>query len=146
MRLELKNLMGATDGPTFAQTYGFSFHQSAEWAEQGLELARQGLLDEARVILEGLVTLNPRSAGFWYALGCVYQLQELADDAVQAFSMAVSREPKNTDAWLRLGILKLKGNDRTGGLEALKTVVQDTRAESVDLVARARAVLATAKI
>jgi cytochrome c-type biogenesis protein CcmH/NrfG len=91
-----------------------------------------------------LVTLNPRSAGYWYALGCVYQSQELAADAVQAFTQVTARDRSNADAWLRLGILKLQRGDRTG-LDALRIVVNDKRAENADLVARAKTILANTK-
>jgi tetratricopeptide (TPR) repeat protein len=144
MRIELKNLMGLDGTPTFAQTFGITFDNGVEWAEQGLELARDGKLDEARVILEGLVTLNPRSPAYWHALGCVYQQQELHDDAIQAFDQATSRDRQNADAWLRLGTVKLKKGDRSG-LIALKTVLDDTRSSSAEYVARARAILASVK-
>lgn len=145
MRIELKNLIGLDgNGPTFAQTYGITFDQGVEWAEQGLEMARDGRADEARVILEGLVTLNPRSAGYWFALGTVYEKQELIDDAVQAFTQATSRDGRNIEAWMRLGLLKLKRGDGAG-LEALRAVVKDTRAENAELVARAKSILATSR-
>lgn len=145
MRLDLKNLIGL-DGttPTFAQTFGITFDQSVEWAEQGLEMARQGQVAEARVILEGLVTLNPRSPGYWYALGAVYEQQGLVDDAIQAFTQATKREPRNVDAWMRLGLLQLKGGNGEG-LEALKMVAKDTRAEHAELTARAKSILATSR-
>ncbi|MBE2250358.1 MAG: tetratricopeptide repeat protein [Myxococcus sp.] len=145
MRLDLKNLIGLDgNGPTFAQTYGITFDQGVEWAEQGLEMAREGRLDEARVILEGLVTLNPRSPGYWYALGAVYEKQELVDDAEQAFSQATARDPRNLDAWMRLGLLKLKRGDGAG-LEALRKVANDARADNAELVARAKSILATSR-
>jgi Flp pilus assembly protein TadD len=145
MRIDLKNLIGL-DGstPTFAQTYGITFDQGVEWAEQGLEMAREGRLDEARVILEGLVTLNPRSPGYWYALGAIYEEQELADDAIQAFSQVIQRDVRNTEALLRLGVLQLKRGD-PAGVEALKKVTKDTRPENASLVARAKSILSVSK-
>lgn len=145
MRIDLKNLIGL-DGstPTFAQTYGITFDQGVEWAEQGLEMAREGRLDEARVILEGLVTLNPRSPGYWYALGAIYEQQELADDAIQAFTQATQRDVRNNEAWLRLGLLQLKRGD-AAGVDALRKVAKDPRPESAELVARAKSILATSK-
>lgn len=145
MRIDLKNLIGL-DGstPTFAQTYGITFDQGVEWAEQGLEMAREGRLDEARVILEGLVTLNPRSPGYWYALGAIYEQQELADDAIQAFTQATQRDVRNTEAWLRLGLLQLKRGD-AAGVDALRKVTKDVRPENASLVARAKGILATSK-
>lgn len=145
MRIDLKNLIGIDgDGPTFAQTYGITFDQGVEWAEQGLEMAREGRLDEARVILEGLVTLNPRSPGYWFALGAVYEKQELSDDAIQAFTQVTRRDVRHTEAWLRLGLLKLKKGD-PAGLDALRSVTSDTRAESAEFVARAKSILSTSR-
>lgn len=145
MRIELKNLVGL-DGttPTFAQTYGISFEQGVEWAHEGIALAEEGRADEARVILEGLVTLNPRSASYWYALGFIYEKQELVEDAIQAYTQATSRERRNTEAWLRLGLLQLKKGDPQG-IEALRVAAKDVRAESADFAARAKSILASAK-
>ena len=145
MRLDLKNLIGL-DGttPTFAQTFGITFDQGVEWAEQGLEMARQGQLGEARVILEGLVTLNPRSPGYWYALGAIYEEQELADDAIQAFTQVIQRDVRNTEALLRLGVLQLKRGD-VAGVETLRKVTKDTRSENASLVARAKSILSVSK-
>jgi tetratricopeptide (TPR) repeat protein len=145
MRIELKNLVGL-DGstPTFAQTYGISFEQGVEWAQEGLALAEQGRADEARVILEGLVTLNPLSASYWYALGFTYEKQELIDDAIQAYTQATSRQRLNTECWLRLGLLQLKKGDPKG-IEAIRAAAKDTRAENAEYVARAKSILATSK-
>ncbi len=145
MRIELKNLIGL-DGttPTFAQQFGISFQQGVEWAQEGIALAEQGRADEARVILEGLVTLNPRSASYWYALGFIYEKQELYEDALQAYTQATERERRNTEAWLRLGLLQLKKGDGKG-IDSLRMVVKDTRAESAEFVARAKTILATSR-
>ncbi|MCA2979068.1 MAG: hypothetical protein INH41_20850 [Myxococcaceae bacterium] len=142
MRIQLKSLMGLDGTPTFAQTFGISFDDGVQWAEQGLGLANDGKLDEARVILEGLVALNPRSPTYWHALGCVYEQQELHDDAVQAFEQVTSRDGQNVDAWLRLGTVMLKKGDRAG-VSALKRVLDDRRGSSAEYVSRARAILAS---
>lgn len=145
MRIELKNLIGL-DGttPTFAQQFGITFQQGVEWAQEGIALAEQGRADEACVILEGLVTLNPRSASYWYALGFIYEKQELYDDALQAYTQATERERRNTEAWLRLGLLQLKKGDGKG-IDSLRMVVKDTRAENAEFVARAKTILATSR-
>lgn len=145
MRIELKNLMGL-DGtsPTFAQQFGITFDQGVEWADEGLALVSEGRADEARVILEGLVTLNPRSPGYWFALGTVYERQELVEDAIQAFTQTTQRDPRNTEAWLKLGLLKLKKGDGAG-LDALRKAAQDTRPEVSEFAARAKSVLSASR-
>lgn len=145
MRIQLKNLVGL-DGttPTFAQTYGISFEQGVEWAQEGVALAEQGRADEACVILEGLVTLNPRSPSYWYALGFIYEKQELTEDAIQAYTMATERDRRHTEGWLRLGLLQLKKGDGRG-IDSLRMAVKDTRAENAEFVARAKSILATSR-
>lgn len=145
MRIELKNLMGA-DGtsPTFAQQFGISFDHGADWVAEAQHLVSEGRESEARVILEGLVTLNPRSSAYWFALGTVYEKQELVDDAVQAYSQATLREPRHTEAWFRLGVLKLKRGD-VDSIDTLRTVLKDTRAENADFVARAKSIVSTSR-
>lgn len=145
MRLQLRNLIGL-DGstPTFAQTFGISFEQGVDWATEGLHLVAEGRADEARVILEGLVTMNPRSASYWFALGMAYEKEELVDDAIQAFTQSTSRDGRNTEAWFRLGLLKLKRGDGAG-LDALRSVLKDSKAENAELVARAKSILATSR-
>jgi len=53
---------------TIAESAGFTFEEAKAIAEIGCDLAAAGRLEEARVLFEGLVEMNPEDAAARAAL------------------------------------------------------------------------------
>ncbi|MBL9038326.1 MAG: tetratricopeptide repeat protein [Archangium sp.] len=121
---------------TLAQQLGFSAEDADQLCRFGCELASAGQLDDARVMFEGVLTLNPFDAVTRAALGAV--LQECGDieAAERAYGEALAIDPSTPIARLNRGELRLKRGD-AGGVDDLR-VVADL---NTSVGTRARAVL-----
>src|SRR4051812_45054915 len=70
---------------TWAEVEGITFEQALQIARVGCDLAARGRLQEAQVIFEGLVAMNPKDTSSQAALGNVYQKQNRIDDALACY-------------------------------------------------------------
>src|SRR5690606_29170877 len=77
-------------------------------------LARDGRLESARVIFEGLVACNPRDGGARAALGTVYEKLGQRHLALDAFDAALALAPEHPVALLSRGELRLRIGDARG--------------------------------
>lgn len=104
---------------TWAEVEGVSARQARAIARVGCDLARGGRLEEARIVFEGLVSLNPRDGGCHAALGTV--LQKLGDlpGARAAYEAALAVDAANPVALVNRGELRLRAGDG-GGREDLR--------------------------
>ncbi len=76
-------------------------------AKRGYTLLQQGKLDEAKVIYEGLVYLDPYDPYFYTVLGSIRQKQEKFDDALACFEIALRLQPWNVNALANRGEILL---------------------------------------
>jgi len=112
------NAVAAQSARTIAQAAGFTFEEAKAIAEIGCDLAAAGRLEEARVLFEGLVEMNPQDAAARAALGTVYQKQGRLQDALAEYTAAIQMDEAQPIALSNRGELRLRRNDR-GGVEDL---------------------------
>lgn len=66
---------------TWAEVEGMTAEEASGIAQTACELAAEGKLEQARVLLEGLVATNPYDAAAHAALGTVFQKMDRLDEA-----------------------------------------------------------------
>lgn len=124
----------AQSARTIAEAAGLTFEDAKAIAEIGCDLAAAGRLEEARVLFEGLVEINPKDAAARAALGTVYQKQGRLEDAVSEYTAAIGLDEQQPVALANRGELRLRRND-AGGMEDL---VAATRADPGGVTIAAR--------
>ena len=115
----------ATGHSTWAEVEGLTFEVAKGIAQVGCDLAAAGRLDEARIVFEGLVAMNPRDSAAHAALGTVYQKLGRIEQAVAEYSAAIGGDPKNPIALALRGELRLKAGDRQGFGDLTQAVEAD---------------------
>ena len=108
---------------TLAQLKGITAEDARIIARHACDLAAAGLLREARVLLEGMVALNPRDAAAHAALGTVYEKQGLTAEAHLSYDLALRHDPRHPVALANRGILRLRTGD-AGGQSDLVAALQ----------------------
>jgi len=129
-RLTTTLLAVAKGETTWAEVEGLTFEEAKAIAQVGCDLAAAGRLDEARIVFEGLVAMNPRDSAAHAALGTVYQKLGRIDDAVTEYSAAISGDAKNPIALANRGELRLKAGDRQGFTDLAQAVEADPHGET----------------
>ena len=130
---------------TWAQVEGLSAEKAKEFQKTACDLARRGQLKKAKVILEGLVALNPKDHVSRAALGTVLQKLGQVDEARAAYDTAIATSDKDVVAFANRGELRIKAGDVAGGLGDLKRAVESDPKLNSASARRAKA-LATAII
>ena len=125
---------------TWAEVEGITFEEAQGIARVGCELAGAGRLEEARVVFEGLCTLNPRDGAVRAALGTVYQKLGRIPDARAEYDAALQLSPDNPVALANRGELRLRAGDRDGLLDLARATESDPEGETA-ASRRARALL-----
>jgi Flp pilus assembly protein TadD len=125
---------------TWAEVEGFTWMRARLAMTAGCELAAAERLDEAAVVFEALVALNPKDSASQAALGTVYQKLGRPADAEAAYSAALRLDPQNAVAFANRGELRLKRGDKEGALDLAKAVEADPQGETA-AGRRARALL-----
>ena len=115
---------------TWAEVEGMTFEEAKAIAQVGCDLAAAGRIDEARIVFEGLVTMNPRDSAAHAALGTVYQKLGRIEEAITEYSTAISGDAKNPIALANRGELRLKGGDRNGFTDLAQAVDADPHGET----------------
>jgi predicted Zn-dependent protease len=70
--------------------------------------AQAGRLDEARLLLEGLIALEPQAAFLHTTLGCVLMRMGREDDALRFFEEAIALDERDIAAHTHAGELRLE--------------------------------------
>ena len=107
-----------------------TFAEAKAIAQVGCDLAASGRLDEARIVFEGIVVMNPKDSASHAALGTVYQKLGRIEDAVAEYSAAIKTDAKNPIALANRGELRLKGGDRDGFTDLAHAVEADPHGET----------------
>ena len=141
-----KKLEALTTGEiTFAEIAGITFQRAQQIAQTGCDLAAAGQLEDARVIFEGLVTLNRKDTAAHAALGTVYQRLGRIDDALASYGRALAGDPKNVVALANRGELRMKRGEVEGMDDLVKAVAADPNGE-LPASRRAQALLKAAAL
>lgn len=82
-----------------------------EIIKSGLDLVRQGHLDEGIKKIEEVIEYIPEKADAYFNLGIAYTLKEDIPQAISAYQHAIEIDPKYGKAFFNLGTLHLKQGD-----------------------------------
>lgn len=137
-------IMDAVTGrKTFGEILGINAGQAYNLAQLGYRLLQEGQLDDARVMFQGLVTLNPKDPYMHLALGSVHHRAGRVEDAIKEYSKAVDLDPKLTNAYANRGELYLGTHQEAKGIADLRKALElDPKGEDPATL-RARAIVAT---
>jgi tetratricopeptide (TPR) repeat protein len=92
---------------------------------RGLDLHRQGSLDEALKEYTAAADADPASALAFYNIGTVHYEKKNFRGAIEAYQRAVTIDPKFADAQFNLGYTRLhQVNDAAGAIEPLQKAVE----------------------
>jgi tetratricopeptide (TPR) repeat protein len=86
--------------------------------------AEHGRVEDAQVILEGLVDLEPDRSFLRTTLGCLFMKLGRVEDALAAFEAALERDPGDVAALTHAGELNLERGERGRGLELLTAAAE----------------------
>ncbi len=124
-------LLAVANGETtWAEVAGLTFENAKAIAQIGCDFASAGRLDEARIVFEGLVAMNPRDSAAHAALGTVYQKLGRIDEAVGEYSAAIVGDAKNPIALANRGEIRVKAGDREGLTDLTQAVEADPHGET----------------
>jgi tetratricopeptide (TPR) repeat protein len=128
---------------TYGEILGINAGQAYNLAKMGYRLLQEGQLEDARVMFQGLVTLNPKDAYMHLALGSVHHRAGRVEKAIEQYTKAVEINPKLANAYANRGELFLGAHQAEKGLADLKKALElDPKAQDPSTM-RARAILAT---
>lgn len=85
---------------TLKEIEGFSDEELYAIAHMGYFLMMQGKTEEARVIFEGLIAIDPRSDYYYRALGVIFQKIGDNDRAIKQFGYAIRINPDSAQAYI----------------------------------------------
>ena len=88
---------GQTD---LRQIVGLSEEELWAIATQGYYLFLQGKAEQAKVVFEGLVALDPRNAYYYRALGAVYWRLKQNSKAIRQFTYALRVAPQDVASYI----------------------------------------------
>lgn len=129
---------------TLQQLHGISGPEMLEMAVSGFAMYEQGRYKEARVIFEGLTSLDSSESYYHTALGAIHLAQDQLDDAIKEFDEAIKINQKDLAAYVNRGEVRLRKGLVLEAAEDFKHAV-DLDPENKDpLALRARALAAAA--
>lgn len=127
---------------TWGELIGTTLEEAYAIAGMGYTLFEQGRFKEAQVLYEGLTMSNPGDPYFHTMLGAIYAKQELSEQAIEEYTVAIAQDPKNVSAFVNRGELLLKQGKIQEALADLKSAIQsDPKSENPSSI-RARALAA----
>lgn len=93
-------------------------------------LFTQGRYEESRIMLEGLLTLDPDNAYMHYLLGSTFSLQDRLKEALEAYSRSIELFPAYVSALVNRGEIYLKlGDFQRAAADLGKAVEMDPQAK-----------------
>ena len=123
---------------TLRDLNGISGPEMLEMAVVGYEMYKQGKYNEARVIFEGLATLDPHEAYFATALGSVYLAEEKLEEAERCLDVALRLNPDDLGAHVNRGEVYLRRGKLMEAASDFKRVLELDPQQKDPLTARAR--------
>ncbi len=126
---------------TLGDLEGITKQEQYQMAEIGHAYFHQNKLDEAKVVFEGLLALDPFDAFFNMALGSVAQQQNRPEDADQLYTRALEINPFSPTAHANRGEVRVMQGDLQRGVEDLVKAVDLDPKNAEPATERARATL-----
>lgn len=85
------------------------YGEDEDWVRKAATIyLKNGQVDEALALFKLYVEADSANAGMWYSIGMAYELKELTDDALTAYTKAVEIAPEVTQAAERIYSLARK--------------------------------------
>jgi len=126
---------------------GLDASSLADVAVLGHQLYEGGRLNEARVVFEGLVAMDPPEPFPYTVLGAIYLAQQDVHRALALFEAALEIDPDDVAALVYRGEIRLRLGNRPRGLRDLERALQiDPDGAESPFSQRARAALREARL
>ena len=90
----------------------------------GRALDRAGRTDEAVVVFQALIEMDPEEVHWWRDLGVVHQGIGDLEGAIAAFRSATEVDPSNSDVWDKLGYVLYENGDAEGACASFVKVAE----------------------
>jgi len=128
-RVTLKQIVGLNDAELFAV------------ANQGYYMFLQGKSEEARVVFEGLVAVDPKNAYYYRALGAIYWRLREPQKAVKQFTYAMRVAPNDVSSYVNRAEVYVAMRNYSSARDDLRFALENAVAAEQALVNKARAIL-----
>lgn len=125
--------------PSLRDQLGLTDRELLEMGEIGAMYYRQGVVDKARTIFEGLVEIDPHSAAARSALGAVLTHTERFDEALEHLDRAVELDPRQIAPYVNRAEVYIRQQRFPEAVDDLKRAVELDPTESDPAANRARA-------
>lgn len=129
----------AKTGGALRERLGVTAAEFEELGRMGAMYYRQGVLDKARTIFQGLVDLDPESAAAHAALGALFTRTEQHDEALTHLDRAVVLDPGMIAPYVNRAEIFIKRGRAEEAVENLKRAVALDPEEKDPAANRARA-------
>jgi tetratricopeptide (TPR) repeat protein len=124
--------------------HAISGPEMLEMAIIGFQMYEQGKYDEARIIFEGLTSLDPKEAYYVTALGAVHLAKENLENALNCFNAAIALNAKEIASYVNRGEVYLRQGKVMEAATDFKKAVELDPTGKDPLVHRARVLAAAA--
>ncbi|MBK7860048.1 MAG: tetratricopeptide repeat protein [Archangiaceae bacterium] len=124
--------------------HAISGPEMLEMAIIGFQMYEQGKYEEARVIFEGLTSLDPKESYYVTALGAVHLARENLDTAMNCFNRAISLNEREIASYVNRGEVYLRLGKVMEAAQDFKRAVDLDPTGKDPLVHRARVLAAAA--
>ena len=129
---------------TLQQLTAISGPEMLQMAMIGFRMYEQGRYGEAKMVFQGLVTLDPKESYFLTALGAVFLAEDDLEQAKRYLDLSIQANPKELAAFVNRGEGQLRqGNVLEAAQDFMKAVELDPKAKD-PLTMRAKVLAAAA--
>lgn len=128
-KVNLKQVIGLGDDELYAIS------------SQAYHLFLQGKSEPARVLFEGLVTVDPRNAYYYRALGAIYWRLKEPSSALRQFTYAIRVAPKEISSYINRAEVYVAQKNFKLARSDLQFAISTAAASEAALVNKARAML-----
>lgn len=110
-------------------------------ANQGYTLFMQGKTEDARIIFEGLITLDPKNAYFYKALGSIYWRLGHSQKALRQFTYAIRVDPHDIANYINRAEVHVAAKDFAYARQDLEQALDRAQPQDTPLMRKAKAIL-----
>ena len=110
-------------------------------ANQGYTLFLQGKSEEARVIFEGLVAVDPKNAYYYRALGAIYWRLKESQKAIKQFTYAIRVASREISSYVNRAEVYVAERNFPAARRDLQFAIDHARGSDRPLLRKAHAIL-----
>ena len=123
------------------QIVGLSEEEMYALSSLGYMLFLQGKSQEARVIFEGLVAVDPRNPYYYRALGTIYWRLKDNQKALKQFTYAIRVAPRDISSYVNRAEVHVATRNFKAAAADLRHALENGRHHELPLLNKARAML-----